>query len=82
MWGLQVQNISSEGNSLWVIRQFNRVTLNFGPTNGKKLPICHDNFSDRQFQKDVSIANVAKVFSLKPVVSGKEVAAEKILKLV
>jgi integrase len=145
------------------------VTLDFGPTKGKKarhvpcseellieiqqlikihklkasdtifrnekgLPVCHDNFSDRQFAKDLkfwggkkirfhdlrhtaatlmiangvdiktvkeicghaditttmnyvhllsgSIANVSKVFSLKPVLSVKEVAAEKILKLV
>lgn len=162
-------NISSEGSSLWVRRQFNRVTLDFGPTKGKKarhvpcsenllcelefliknqnlkasdtifrnekgLPICHDNFSDRQFLKDIkfwggkrirfhdlrhtaatlmiangvdiktvkeicghaditttmnyvhllsgSIANVSKVFSLKPLIYEKEVAAEKVLKLV
>lgn len=169
IWGLQVHDIALEGNSLWVRRQFNRVTLDFGPTKGKKarhvpcpedlhfellqliknqklkaedtifrnekgLPVCHDNFSDRQFAKDLkawggkkirfhdlrhtattlmiangvdiktvkeicghaditttmnyvhllsgSIANVAKVFSLKPLVNDKEVAAEKILKLV
>ncbi len=169
IWGLQVQDISSEGSSLWVRRQFNRVTLDFGPTKGKKarhvpcsenllcelefliknqnlkasdtifrnekgLPICHDNFSDRQFLKDIkfwggkrirfhdlrhtaatlmiangvdiktvkeicghaditttmnyvhllsgSIANVSKVFSLKPLIYEKEVAAEKVLKLV
>ncbi|MFN8845813.1 MAG: tyrosine-type recombinase/integrase, partial [Bdellovibrionales bacterium] len=102
--------------------------------NEKGLPICHDNFSDRQFAKDLkawggkrirfhdlrhtsttlmiangvdiktvkeicghaditttmnyvhllsgSIANVSKVFSLKPSFSEKEVAAEKKLKLV
>ncbi len=169
IWGLQVQDISSEGSSLWVRRQFNRVTLDFGPTKGKKarhvpcsenllcelefliknqnlkasdtifrnekgLPICHDNFSDRQFLKDIkfwggkrirfhdlrhtaatlmiangvdiktvkeicghaditttmnyvhllsgSIANVSKVFSLKPLIYEKEVAVEKVLKLV
>lgn len=169
LWGLQVHDISPEGSSLWIRRQFNRVTLDFGPTKGKKarhvpcsdellselrsliknqklkaedtifrnekgLPICHDNFSDRQFSKDVkawggkrirfhdlrhtattlmiangidiktvkeicghaditttmnyvhllsgSIANVSKVFSLKPEMRNKEVAAEKILKLV
>lgn len=169
IWGLQVHDISVEGNSLWIRRQFNRVTLDFGPTKGKKarhvpcsedlhaellqliknqklkpddtifrnekgLPVCHDNFADRQFAKDLkawggkkirfhdlrhtattlmiangvdiktvkeicghaditttmnyvhllsgSIANVAKVFSLKPLVNDKEVAAEKILKLV
>lgn len=169
IWGLQVHDISLEGSSLWIRRQFNRVTQDFGPTKGKKarhvpcsedlysellqliknqklkaedtifqnekgLPICHDNFSDRQFAKDLkewggkkirfhdlrhtastlmiangvdiktvkeicghaditttmnyvhllsgSIANVSKVFSLKPLVNDKEVAAEKILKLV
>lgn len=169
IWGLQVHDIAPDGNSLWIRRQFNRVTQDFGPTKGKKarhvpcsenllqevkkliqvqrlkaedtifrnekgLPICHDNFSDRQFAKDLkvwggkkirfhdlrhtattlmiangvdiktvkeicghaditttmnyvhllsgSIANVAKVFSLKPLANNKEVAAEKILKLV
>lgn len=169
IWGLQVHDIAPEGTSLWVRRQFNRVTLDFGPTKGKKarhvpcsedlyvelqklinnqrlkpddtifrnekgLPVCHDNFADRQFMKDLkvwggkrirfhdlrhtattlmiangidiktvkeicghaditttmnyvhllsgSIANVSKVFSLKPLLSEKEVAAEKILKLV
>lgn len=169
IWGLQVHDIAPEGTSLWVRRQFNRVTLEFGPTKGKKarhvpcsedlyvelqklinnqrlkpddtifrnekgLPVCHDNFADRQFMKDLkvwggkrirfhdlrhtattlmiangidiktvkeicghaditttmnyvhllsgSIANVSKVFSLKPLLSEKEVAAEKILKLV
>jgi integrase len=88
LWGLQVQDISLEGNSLWVRRQFNRVTLAFGPTKSKKArhvpcspellhelrdliftgklrsddtifrnekghPICHDNFADRQFAKDL-----------------------------
>lgn len=169
IWGLQVHDIAPEGSSLWIRRQFNRVTLDFGPTKGKKarhvpcsddlyrelqqliknqklkaddtifrnekgLPVCHDNFSDRQFGKDTkawggkrirfhdlrhtattlmiangvdiktvkeicghaditttmnyvhllsgSIANVAKVFSLKPVLKETEVAAEKIMKLV
>jgi integrase len=169
IWGLQVHDIALEGTSIWVRRQFNRVTLDFGPTKGKKarhvpcsedlfhelqhlikiqklkqtdtifrnekgLPICHDNFSDRQFAKDVkswggkrirfhdlrhtattlmiangvdiktvkeicghadiattmnyvhllsgSIANVSKVFSLKPMLKEQEVVAEKILKLV
>lgn len=169
IWGLQVHDIAVEGTSIWVRRQFNRVTLDFGPTKGKKarhvpcsedlfkelqqliktqklkatdtifrnekgLPVCHDNFSDRQFGKDVkawggkrlrfhdlrhtattlmiangidiktvkeicghadiattmnyvhllsgSIANVSKVFSLKPMLKEQEVAAEKILKLV
>ena len=169
IWGLQVQDISPEGNSLWIRRQFNRVTQDFGPTKGKKarhvpcsddlfhelktliqcqklkgedtifrnekgLPICHDNFADRQFAKDLklwggkrirfhdlrhtattlmiangvdlktvkeicghaditttmnyvhllsgSIANVAKVFSLKPRVAEKEVAAKRTMKLV
>ena len=169
IWGLQVHDISSEGSSLWIRRQFNRVSNDFGPTKGKKarhvpcseelltelqsliknqklkaedtifrnekgLPVCHDNFADRQFAKDLkawgekrirfhdlrhtattlmiangvdiktvkeicghaditttmnyvhllsgSIANVAKVFSLKPIFKQKEVAAEKILKLV
>lgn len=169
IWGLQVHDIAPEGSSLWIRRQFNRVTLDFGPTKGKKarhvpcsedllqelqrliksqrlkpedtifrnekgLPVCHDNFSDRQFGKDVkawggkrirfhdlrhtattlmiangidiktvkeicghaditttmnyvhllsgSIANVSKVFSLKPLVTEKEVAADRVLKLV
>jgi len=169
IWGLQVHDIAVEGTSIWVRRQFNRVTHDFGPTKGKKarhvpcsedllkellqliktqklkptdtifrndkgLPVCHDNFSDRQFGKDVkawggkrirfhdlrhtattlmiangidlktvkeicghadiattmnyvhllsgSIANVSKVFSLKPMSKEQEVAEEKILKLV
>ena len=167
IWGLQAQDIAVEGTSIWVRRQFNRVTQKFGPTKGKKarhvpcseellielksliktqhlqsedtifrnekgLPVCHDNFSDRQFGKDVeawggkrirfhdlrhtsttlmisngidiktvkeicghaditttmnyvhmlsgSIANVSKVFSLKPMLKKQEVAAEKFLK--
>ena len=100
--------------------------------NEKGLPVCHDNFSDRQFGKDVeawggkrirfhdlrhtsttlmisngidiktvkeicghaditttmnyvhmlsgSVANVSKVFSLKPMLKKQEVAAEKFLK--
>ncbi|MGE0632548.1 MAG: tyrosine-type recombinase/integrase [Pseudobdellovibrionaceae bacterium] len=88
IWGLQVQDLASAGNSFWIRRQFNRVTNAFGPTKGKKArhvpcsedlesevhaliksqnlnslstvfrnekgnPICHDNFSDRQFAKDL-----------------------------
>ncbi len=87
IWGLKPMDISQDGRSLWIRRQFNRVTLDFGPTKGKKAryvpcpkivldelrrwigkkgikpdetifqndqgrPICHDNFSDRQFAKD------------------------------
>lgn len=36
IWGLQVHDISPEGSSLWIRRQFNRVTFDFGPTKGKK----------------------------------------------
>lgn len=169
VWGLQVHDLSTEGNSLWIRRQFNRVTQDFGPTKGKKarhvpcseelllelkqiiqnqklkvsdtifknekgLPICHDNFADRQFAKDIkrwggkrirfhdlrhtattlmiangvdiktvkeicghaditttmnyvhllsgSIANVSKIFSLKPITENKEVAATHFLKSV
>lgn len=169
IWGLQVQDIASEGSSLWVRRQFNRVSQEFGETKGKKarhvpcstelhtevldlvrnqklkptdtifrnekgLPVCHDNFSDRQFAKDIkiwggkrirfhdlrhtattlmiasgvdiktvkeicghadisttmnyvhllsgSIANVSKVFSLKPNLKEEEVDTRTILKLV
>lgn len=169
LWGLQVHDIASAGTSLWIRRQFNRVTLDFGPTKGKKArhvpcgsellgelheliqkqnlkaedtifrnekgnPICHDNFTDRQFAKDLkawggkrirfhdlrhtattlmiangvdiktvkeicghsdisttmnyvhllsgSIANVSKVYSLKPISQEKEVSENKILKLV
>lgn len=81
-------DISQDGKSLWIRRQFNRITLDFGPTKGRKAryvpcpkivldelrrwigkknikldetifqnehrrPICHDNFSDRQFGKDI-----------------------------
>jgi integrase len=88
IWGLKPMDISQDGKSLWIRRQFNRVTLDFGPTKGKKSrhvpcpgvvlqelklwigrnlvkpeetvfrnhqgkPICHDNFSDRQFLKDL-----------------------------
>jgi integrase len=164
IWGLQVQDISLEGTSLWIRRQYNRVTQDFGPTKSKKArhvpcsdellmelknliqrqrlkptdtffrneqknQICHDNFADRNFGKDLkiwggkrvrfhdlrhtaitlmiangvdiktvkeicghsdftttmnyvhllsgSIANVSKVFSLKPVVLEKEVAQKK-----
>lgn len=89
IWGLQVHDIASDGKSIWIRRQFNRVTLDFGPTKGKKarhvpcseallfelnqiiknknlkgedtifrnengLPVCHDNFLDRQFMKDLA----------------------------
>jgi len=88
IWGLKPMDISQDGKSLWIRRQFNRVTMDFGPTKGKKArhvpcpkfvfeelkrwiakksikpdetifrneqgrPICHDNFSDRQFGKDL-----------------------------
>ena len=169
IWGLQVHDISPEGTSLWIRRQFNRVTLDFGPTKGKKArhvpcseellqefrelikakslkpsdtifqnekgnPVCHDNFSDRQFAKDIkawggkrirfhdlrhtaatlmiangvdlktakeicghsditttmnyihllsgSVANVSKMFSLKPLSKEKEVVTDRVLKLV
>lgn len=90
IWGLQPMDISQDGKSLWIRRQFNRVTLDFGQTKGKKSrfvpcptilldelrrwigkkkikpddvlfsneqgkPICHDNFSDRQFGKDLKV---------------------------
>lgn len=88
IWGLKPIDMAQDGKSLWIRRQFNRVTLDFGLTKGKKSrfvpcpgilcdelkrwiakhgvkpeetifqndqgkPICHDNFSDRQFTKDV-----------------------------
>ena len=90
IWGLKVMDITEDGKSIWVRRQFNRVSLDFGPTKGKKAryvpclpelynelkalietqgmkpdetifrnlegkPICHDNFADRQFQKDLKL---------------------------
>jgi integrase len=36
IWGLQVQDVLPKEKSLWVRRQFNRVTNSFGPTKGKK----------------------------------------------
>jgi integrase len=88
LWGLKPIDLSQDGKSLWIRRQFNRVTRDFSPTKGKKAryvpcpafvteelrkwiakngirpddtvfrteqgkPICHDNFSDRQFHKDL-----------------------------
>ncbi len=88
IWGLKVVDLASDGSSIWVRRQFNRVTLDFGPTKSKKPryvpcteelwseilklvklerlkpedtvfrnhkgnPVCHDNFADRQFSKDL-----------------------------
>lgn len=96
IWGLKPMDISQDGKSLWIRRQFNRVTLDFGPTKGKKArhvpcpqilldelrrwigkkgrlpndpifqneqgrPICHDNFSDRQFSKDIKIWGGRKI---------------------
>lgn len=90
IWGLKPIDIAQDGKSIWIRRQFNRVTLDFGPTKGKKArfvpcpsflhdelkrwiarksispdttifqndhgkPICHDNFSDRQFSKDLKL---------------------------
>lgn len=84
IWGLQLKDLTPD--ALWVRRQFNRVTLTFTPTKGKKArhvpcpavlkeeidqlvkglkpddtifrnaqgnPICHDNFADRTFIKDI-----------------------------
>lgn len=169
IWGLQVHDISEEGNSLWIRRQFNRVTLSFSQTKGKRArhvpcspelfqelgelvrkgrlgredtifrngngnPICHDHFADRQFAVDLkawggkkirfhdlrhtattlmiangvdiktvkeicghaditttmnyvhllsgSIANVSKLFSLKPKEFEKSSDEKKVLKLV
>ncbi|MFN9067000.1 MAG: tyrosine-type recombinase/integrase, partial [Bdellovibrionales bacterium] len=51
IWGLQVQDISPEGTSLWIRRQFNRVTQDFGPTKGKKarhVPCSEDLLSEFQ----------------------------------
>lgn len=88
IWGLRPMDLSEDGETIIVRRQFNRVTNDFGPTKSKKSrlvpspevltqelklliqehgisntqtifrneqgkPICHDNFSDRQFQKDL-----------------------------
>lgn len=88
IWGLRPMDISEDGETIMVRRQFNRVTNDFGPTKSKKgrlvpspeiltlelkrliqeydisntqtifrneqgKPICHDNFADRQFQKDL-----------------------------
>lgn len=169
IWGLQVHDISEQGNSLWIRRQFNRVTLSFAVTKGKKArhvpcspelyeeltqlvregrlsreetlfrngagkPICHDHFADRQYALDLkawggkkirfhdlrhtattlmiangvdiktvkeicghaditttmnyvhllsgSIANVSKLFSLKPTELPKEENENRVLKLV
>lgn len=96
LWGLQAQDVTSDGMSLWIRRQFNRVTQDFGPTKSKKArhvpcspevlselqlliaqsrlkptqtifrnekgnPVCHDNFSDRQFAKDLKAWNGKKI---------------------
>ncbi len=88
IWGLKVMDIVEQEETIWVRRQFNRVTNSFGPTKSKKsryvpcshgllseiksliqrgnlkpddtifrnkfgLPVCHDNFADRQFSKDL-----------------------------
>ncbi|MGE0632257.1 MAG: tyrosine-type recombinase/integrase [Pseudobdellovibrionaceae bacterium] len=88
IWGLRPMDVSDDGETILVRRQFNRVTNDFGPTKSKRSrlvpcpptlrdelmsliaedqlsnmttifrneqgnPICHDNFSDRQFQKDL-----------------------------
>lgn len=92
IWGLQPVDISENGETIVVRRQYNRVTNDFGMTKGKKSrlvpcpdilhrelkeligvnqlkpksengktifqnekgnPICHDNFFDRQFLKDL-----------------------------
>jgi integrase len=88
IWGFQPCDIPHDGKSLWIRRQFNRVSLTFTETKGKKarhvpclpdllhelkaliarerikhnetifrnaegLPVCHDNFSDRVFAKDL-----------------------------
>jgi len=88
IWGLKVMDLVEDKTSLWIRRQFNRVTLDFTPTKGKKSryvpmhadlreefemlikskklkaddtifqnekgrPVCHDNFTDRQFEKDL-----------------------------
>ncbi len=88
IWGLRVGDLLKDKDLIVVERQFNRVTLDFGPTKSKKKrivpcskalreeleklvevnelkpndtffsneegnPICHDNFTDRQFAKDL-----------------------------
>ncbi len=88
IWGLKPLDIAADGKSLWIRRQFNRVSLELGPTKGRKArhvpcpgivleelklwirrrgvsseetvfqntqgnPVCHDNFTDRQFAKDL-----------------------------
>lgn len=92
LWGLQSIDLSENGETIMVRRQYNRVTNTFGMTKGKKSrlvpcpevlnrelkdlielnnrklnkengktifqnekgnPICHDNFFDRQFLKDL-----------------------------
>lgn len=88
LWGLKVMDVSADARTLMIRRQFNRVSLEFTWTKGKKQrlvpcnpalhrelkaiieqkrlsesdtifsnelgkPICHDNFSDRQFMVDV-----------------------------
>jgi integrase len=90
IWGLQPMDISLDGKSIWIRRQFNRVSKRLGETKGKKAryvpcpqvlteelrkwigkngfkpnetifqneqgkPICHDNFSNRQFGKDLKV---------------------------
>ncbi len=90
IWGLQVTDLSHDGKSIWIRRQFNRVTLDFAETKSRKAryvpclpelyrelralivsqrlkseqtifrnaegnPICHDNFADRQFAKDIKV---------------------------
>lgn len=88
IWGLKPLDIAESGKSLWIRRQYNRVSLEFGSTKGRKSrhvpcaeivlselrrwiakkgvgmdetifqnsegnPVCHDNFTDRQFAKDL-----------------------------
>lgn len=88
IWGLKPSDLSRDGRSIRVSRQFNRVTLDYSETKSKRArhvplndelrseldtliranrvtvdetifmnerrnPICHENFVDRKFLKDV-----------------------------
>jgi len=88
IWGLRPGDINEPTRTITIKRQFNRVSLDFGPTKSKKhrvvpcnltllselkaliaknkislqetifqnengRPVCHDNFADRRFAKDL-----------------------------
>lgn len=90
IWGLKPVDLSECGSKIAVRRQFNRISLEFTETKGKKIrhvpfnkelrlellelirkmkvtrdetifqnenrkPVCHENFVERKFMKDVAV---------------------------